>query len=670
MGFNFGAFAGGALKGAGDVMEKQHKETKDSIDSSMKFAYEQGLPFHRERQKRLRKLTGMANDVANFGLTDDEVNAVMGQSEAQIQAFIDGSIKQIKMTSGKFDPASQINIAEGGTVTPWADVQMGTIDLPNINRPTQTSRRTLFGSMAGTDTSGPSAGFNNMVDKTRQQMASITGTSYEDVAAAGQGAYKYGQRTGDSTVTLVDTSVANAAELQAIQLDNSRKLGSTVVDTQIFNLKRARLDAERVDALQPLKDKQAQLALLIVDKKLETNSELVKIQADLKLIEDNAKRRISGGSPQEGLYIAQHALITEQMKDNPDPAKIAALIKTRGFLEIALAEQNVIDKNTSATVSFGQYNTHFDATWKRLLTETVSDDKMWITDTSTNITSFDYSKKNAVLYQKAAMQKAMTEMITNARRTGHEVTGAFKNWLGLHAEYYKGDVGALTTAPMLPRNKDEIKSDVTYLFRDKVSPPEGATIKNKDGARWGWSLPTPTGDVVVQDVIIFSSSTGAEALSRMATNEKNKREDESIELQKNTDGELFNADQSPGRRNAEGLTVEAAEIVSQQNGRGRMGQALTSTPPQPNDHIASTQADIDQENTFKKLAKINGPNTTPEEKDKINAIHQKLTYQFRKGTYDPATVQEEISYLLANGISHRRMMMALKWQKSLSAAVQ
>jgi len=669
MGFNFGAFAGGALKGAGDVMEKQHKETKDSIDSSMKFAYEQGLPFHRERQKRLRKLTGMANDVANFGLTDDEVNAVMGQSEAQIQAFIDGSIKQIKMTSGKFDPASQINIAEGGTVTPWADVQMGTIDLPNINRPTQTSRRTLFGSMAGTDTSGPSAGFNNMVDKTRQQMASITGTSYEDVAAAGQGAYKYGQRTGDSTVTLVDTSVANAAELQAIQLENTRKLGSTVTDMQIFNFKRAKLDAERVDALQPLKDKQAQLALLIVDKKLETNSELVKIQADLKLIEDNAKRRISGGSPQEGLYIAQHALITEQMKDNPDPAKIAALIKTRGFLEIALAEQNVIDKNTSATVSFGQYNTHFAATWTRLLSETVSDDKYWITDTSTNITTFDSTKKNAVLYQKAAMQKAMNEMITNARRTGHEVTGAFKNWLGLHAEYYKGDVGALTTAPILPKNKDEIKKDVTYLFQDRVPRPEGATIKKKDGARWGWSLSTPEGDVVVQDVIIFNSLTGAEALSRMATNEKNKREDKiaydsAQNLNQETTAQQFQDDSNRLKEEY------VPEIVSQQNGRGRMGQALTSTPPQPNNHIASTQADIDQENTFKKLAKINGPNTTPEEKDKINAIHQKLTYQFRKGTYDPKTVQEEISYLLASGISSRRMMMAYKWQKSLSPAVQ
>ena len=97
MGFNFGAFAAGAVKGAGDLMEKQNKETKDTIDSNMKFAYQSGLPFVRERQKRLRSLTGQANDLANLGLTPDEVNAVMGQSDKQIQEFIDGSIKEKKM---------------------------------------------------------------------------------------------------------------------------------------------------------------------------------------------------------------------------------------------------------------------------------------------------------------------------------------------------------------------------------------------------------------------------------------------------------------------------------------------------------------------------------------------------------------------------------------------
>ena len=45
MGFNFGAFAAGAVKGAGDLMEKQNKETRDTIDSNMKFAYQSGLPL-------------------------------------------------------------------------------------------------------------------------------------------------------------------------------------------------------------------------------------------------------------------------------------------------------------------------------------------------------------------------------------------------------------------------------------------------------------------------------------------------------------------------------------------------------------------------------------------------------------------------------------------------
>ena len=36
MGFNFGAFAAGAVKGAGDLMEKQNKETRDTIDSKLR----------------------------------------------------------------------------------------------------------------------------------------------------------------------------------------------------------------------------------------------------------------------------------------------------------------------------------------------------------------------------------------------------------------------------------------------------------------------------------------------------------------------------------------------------------------------------------------------------------------------------------------------------------
>ena len=230
MGFNFGAFAAGAVKGAGDLMEKQNKETRDTIDSNMKFAYQSGLPFVRERQKRLRSLTGQANDLANLGLTPDEVNAVMGQSDKQIQEFIDGSIKEKKMNT-EFDPASQINMQEGGTITPWQDVQMGTIDTPSLNTPKPVARKSIFSSLMGSDDSGSDAGFERLRGKAEQEMSSITGVGYKDVIAASQGAYTYGKRS-DATINLVDSSLSASARMQQINLEVAEKIALKGADAQ------------------------------------------------------------------------------------------------------------------------------------------------------------------------------------------------------------------------------------------------------------------------------------------------------------------------------------------------------------------------------------------------------------------------------------------------------
>ena len=88
MGFNFGAFAAGAISGAGEIMEKQHKDTKDSIDANMKFAYEQGLPFHRERMKDKKRFEGYASTLQNMQLGADQISVVMGKSEDFIKDFI------------------------------------------------------------------------------------------------------------------------------------------------------------------------------------------------------------------------------------------------------------------------------------------------------------------------------------------------------------------------------------------------------------------------------------------------------------------------------------------------------------------------------------------------------------------------------------------------------
>jgi len=674
MGFNFGAFAAGAVSGAGEIMEKQHKETKDSIDSNMKFAYEQGLPFHRKRQERLRKLTGMASDVASLGLNADQVNAVMGQSETQIQKFIDSSIAQ-KQRVPTFDPATQVDMAAGGTITPWEDVQMGSIDLPSIKVATPPAHKSIFASMFGGKSSD--RGFESLRDRAEKQMTSVTGTGYNQVAAAAQGAYTYGPRT-DATINLVNSTASTQAEMNAISLANMRKLGSTTVDAQIFSLQRARTDAERSDRLQPLLDKKNELEMLVTNEKIKTNVDIKIIESQLAEIEYKTKVRQYGQTPEQGLYITQHAILEEQLSKDPDPVKLEALIKTRSFIEVALAEQAAREVNSSATVSFGQYNTHFATTWARLLTSTVSDDNLWVTNEQTGLTDFDYSKKQAVHYKKAAMQKAMTQMIDNARKTGEPVSGHFKNWLGLHADLYKGDVEALTSSAMLPKDASSIQPDVTYAFRDVADIPEGATVVRKDGKKWGWSLQTPTGNVVVKDVVIFGTAKGSSIIERIANNKEKNLALKEADIKRTTANQsltaIDTADETEALR-AEFLNPTTLTPTSTKR-FGRSGQSSSSVdidnvkPGVLDASFASVQAGIDQLNEYKKQAKINQAGITSGVRNQLDTLHNKLFKQFNKGTYDPLTVQAELDYLIDNGISEKRMMKALGWKNSLSAAVK
>ena len=82
------------------------------------------------------------------------------------------------------------------------------------------------------------------------------------------------------------------------------------------------------------------------------------------------------------------------------------------------------------------------------------------------------------------------------------------------------------------------------------------------------------------------------------------------------------------------------------------------------------QAGIDQLNEYKKQAKINQAGITSGVRNQLDTLHNKLFKQFNKGTYDPLTVQAELDYLIDNGISEKRMMKALGWKNSLSAAVK
>ena len=517
MGFNFGAFAAGAVKGAGDLMEKQNKETRDTIDSNMKFAYQSGLPFVRERQKRLRSLTGQANDLANLGLTPDEVNAVMGQSDKQIQEFIDGSIKEKKMNT-EFDPASQINMQEGGTITPWQDVQMGTIDTPSLNTPKPVARKSIFSSLMGSDDSGSDAGFERLRGKAEQEMSSITGVGYKDVIAASQGAYNYGERS-DATINLVDSSLSASARMQQINLEIAEKLGTKGVDAQLFAFSRAKIGAEREDKRAIIQDKINEIDLMTLKFKIDNDMPQKELENELSEIKQAQLGYKFGTDSYDGLFITSRAIMIEQLKDDPNQEKLNALYDTRSFLEQTIAEQSALKKDSSAEVSFVQYNSVFESNAERILQNYVGEDKYFTY--IDGVGTFDYSKMNAKEYEKYARQQAGVNWIDNMRATGQAVSQQMTNWMGLDKKLFGGSAQELATLPMFTtssNNADNTDPNARYVFKRLAPPPVAGAIRKGEV----WEIPA-SGDVAIIQVPVvrvYGISTGAKLLEGKALAEQ------------------------------------------------------------------------------------------------------------------------------------------------------
>jgi len=159
---------------------------------------------------------------------------------------------------------------EGGTITPWQDVQMGTIDTPSLNTPKPVARKSLLSSLMGSDDSGSDDGFERLRGKAEQEMSSITGVGYNDVIAASQGAYTYGERS-DATINLVDSSVSNAYRMQQINLENAELLGTKGVDAQLLAFERAETDGERADERNKIQEKINEIDLMTLKFKIDNN---------------------------------------------------------------------------------------------------------------------------------------------------------------------------------------------------------------------------------------------------------------------------------------------------------------------------------------------------------------------------------------------------------------
>ena len=306
MGFNFGAFAAGAIKGSGDLMEKQHKETKDSIDTSMKFAYEQGLPYVRAREKKLQTFKGYASDLSSMNLSADQISVVMGKSESYIKEFISSSIAE-KKRKPKWEIGSQVNPT--GTITPWEDVQLGVADPESIKPIKAPNRTSLFSSMTGI--TGDGSGFNQMKNRAQSEMEGITGASYKDVTAAASDTYKYSLGS-EGTITMADSSASMGSEYTTIQLADLKRNSPIIYGNLLRNSKFSKKEQDRAEFQWKFEKKKEELEEKLFDKKIAMGIPTLQLQGELDTLIYNAKINEYGTSPENGYWLSTLALMDEQ----------------------------------------------------------------------------------------------------------------------------------------------------------------------------------------------------------------------------------------------------------------------------------------------------------------------------------------------------------------------
>ena len=484
MGFNFGAFAAGAIKGAGDLVEKQHKETKDTIDSNMKFAYEQGLPFHRQRMKDKKRFEGYASTLQNMQLGADQISVVMGKSEDFIKDFIVKSTAE-KESRPDFDIPSQVIVKNGGNITDWRNVQLGTIDLPKVNRQTQSSNSSLLGSMLGTNrSSGNSTGFNNLVDKTRAQMESITGTSYADVAAAGQQAYSYEQGS-EGTVNIVNTSAQLNMESKQLQVQYQKEMNPLNLATAQWNATNRETVAERAAAQDEFDVLKRKWAKASGEYRFESGLDNDQVDEQIALIEESVKTRAQGGpTPEAGLYSLHLAIAEEMALPEPDKEKLAKLQSSKLTIGIFLGER-AAQTDGNSNISFGQWNSSYNSRVDEILALTVdAKNPAWYSD-GRGVRQFNFNLNQSKEAGKQAKAQATSEFIESIRElkaAGRPISSDLQQWLVGKRDF---DID-LVNLDTLPENPEDIQDDKMYaVFSLKI--PIGSV---QDADENGKFLPT------------------------------------------------------------------------------------------------------------------------------------------------------------------------------------
>ena len=531
MGFNFGAFAAGAISGAGEIMEKQHKDTKDSIDANMKFAYEQGLPFHRERMKDKKRFEGYASTLQNMQLSADQISVVMGKSEDFIKDFIVKSTAE-KEAKPEFDIPSQVTVKEGGNITDWRNVQLGTIDLPKVNRPTQSSSSSLLGSMLGTNrSSGNSKGFNSLVDKTRAQMESITGTSYDSVAAAGQQAYSYEQGS-EGTVNIVNTAAQLDMESKELQVAYQREMNPLNLATAQWNATNRETVAERLAAQEEFDVLKRKWATAAGEYRFESGLDNDQVDEQIALIEESVKTRAQGGpTPEAGLYSLHLAIAEEMALPEPDKEKLAKLQSSKLSIGIFLGER-AAQQDSNSNISYNQWNSSYNSRVDEILALTVdAQDPAWYSDNG--VRRFNFNLNQSKEAGKQAKAQATNEFIASIRElkaAGRPISADLQTWL-IGKNGFDID---LVNLDMMPEDPADMQDGKTYaVFSLKI--PEGSKQdRDEAGNKLAtYSYPPKSGYDAQSDGPIpryplpkyatWSKRTGAQQKKRLAAQAANPR---------------------------------------------------------------------------------------------------------------------------------------------------
>jgi hypothetical protein len=475
MGFNLGAFAAGAVKEAGDTLERQHKETKDRIQKGTDFAYQSGLPFYKQQKDKLRKLTQLSSEVQNLGLNADQVEMVMGQSEASINEFLTSSRAEQARTKGVFKPASQVVVGEGGVTSRWQDVQMGVIDPSQISRgtPPPASSSILSKLMGGDTTTGFTKDYDAMVAQSTSTLEGATGATLQQMQAAAQGAYTYGDATKGS-ITLMDSSSSIQQESNEMSVESQRINLKFANQTQAGKLEgfylqlhsaenaneRADLQLEIDRIMQPAREAAAAFSV-------EADVPVLELQNKIAEWERNSLRNYYGANPEEGLHIATVSLENMLRSDNPDPEKIRLLKDTISLQNASIGEA-LARQGAAQKLSFGHFNLSYSSMLERRLSQAFPDPNKrgWTYDGSGTL-HLDPSKKMSKEVAEGAREAAKYDFLKMARKVVLNGGGVTNHLIGFTASL--GIEKDQLELPLFPTKASKIKADTNYLVMDKAN---------------------------------------------------------------------------------------------------------------------------------------------------------------------------------------------------------